>query len=139
PIAADCLLGVSIAAVGGHGRAARLGFDRRRWRRDGRASEMHVHFGIEHAFHSGLRQGAQQIIKVFERFGSAGNVTGELLGLELEGRVHASISVSKDGWELYPVRVPDTRSLTGPEMAGIGRIPETGRRRFFFLARRGGL
>lgn len=88
-IAANGFLGVAVAAVGGSGLVARVTFNDRRLGRDDRASEMHIHFGIEHAFHGGFRQGAPQLIEVFERFGLVGAVADELLRLELEGRVHA--------------------------------------------------
>ena len=52
-------------------------------------SEVNVHFGVEHAFEGGFHQRAEQTVEVVEGLGLGGNLAGELLGLELEGRVHA--------------------------------------------------
>src|SRR4051794_24425820 len=66
----------------------------RRQGSDGLASEMDVHFGVEHAFEGGLHEGADQAVEVVEGLGWGSDVAGELLGLELEGLVHERISVT---------------------------------------------
>ena len=76
---------------------------------------MDVHLGIEHSFEGRFHHSANQTVEVVQRLGLAGELTGELLGLELKGRIHASHSVKKDGQVSYTVCVPDTRFFTGPE------------------------
>src|SRR4029077_8434105 len=111
--AADRLVGVTVASVGGSRASAPnvVGQSHACF-----ATEVDVHLGVEHAFERGLHQGSEQTVDIVERLGFAGDLAGELLGLELEGRVHASISVRKEGYGIYPNRVPDTSFLTGPEI-----------------------
>jgi hypothetical protein len=58
---------------------------------------MHVPFGIEHAFEGRFPQQADKSVDIVESLGLGGEFAGQLLGLELESCVHASISVRKVG------------------------------------------
>ena len=111
--AADGFCGVPIASVGGGSLSPGFRFVLGE-SRDGLSTEVNVHFGIEHALEGGLHQAAKESVEVFQGLCLAGDIAGELLGLELEGSVHARISVRKGGEGIYPNLVPDTRFLTGP-------------------------
>ena len=92
----DRLGGMPIAPVFGGGRTEGLGGILRQGR-DDFTSEVDIHFGIEHAFESGLHQRAEEPVEVVEGLGLGGDFAGELLGLELKGRVHSGISIRKVG------------------------------------------
>src|SRR5882762_7198776 len=70
--------------------------------------------GIEHASDGRFYQALNQPIEVNDSLTFASQLVGELLGLEVKGRIHSILSVKKDGRASCANCVASTSFFAGP-------------------------